>query len=69
MSNNFPPSFRPAGPHNLAVLAGRGFPQTVKGTLDSSPATIQYVRVDHRGLDVLVTQKFLDGSNVATVFQ
>ena len=60
---------RPAGPHNLAVLAGRSFPQTVKGTLDPSPATIQYVRVDHRGLDVLVTRKFLDGSNVVTVLQ
>ena len=28
--------------------------------MDPSPATIQYVRVDHRGLDVLVPQQFLE---------
>ena len=42
------------------MLAGRGFSQTVEGAVDPSPATIQYVRVDHRGLDVLVLQQFLE---------
>ena len=38
------------------MLAGDGFPQTVEGAVDPSPATIQYVRVDHRGLDVALGQ-------------
>ena len=37
--------------------------------MDPSPASIQYVRVDHRGLDVLVPQEFLDGSDVVAVFE
>ena len=41
----------------------------MKGTLNSSTATIQYVRVDHRGQDVPVTLKFLGVSNVVTVLQ
>jgi hypothetical protein len=34
--------------------------------VDPSTAMIQYVRVDHRGLDVLVSQEFLDGSEYIT---
>ncbi len=43
---------RPLRPENPAALTGDGFPKAIKGTLDFSTATIQYVRVDHRGLDV-----------------
>ena len=43
-------------PDNPAVLAGRGFSQTVEGAVDPSPATMQYVRVDHRGLDLALGQ-------------
>ena len=46
-----------------------GGPQTVERAVDPSTATIQYVRVDHRGLDVLVPQEFLDGSDVVAVLQ
>ena len=36
MSNNFPPSFRPTvSPDNPAVLAGRGFSQTVEGAVEA----------------------------------
>jgi hypothetical protein len=57
---------RPVGPRNPALLAGDGFPHTIKGTPDVSPATIQYVRADHRGLGVLATRKFLKGSDFST---
>ena len=33
------------------ALTGDGFPQTIEGAVDPSPATIQYVRVDHRRLE------------------
>ncbi len=49
-------------PDNPSALAERGIPQEVEGTLDPSPTTIQYVRVDHRGLDVLVPQQLLSGT-------
>ena len=45
---------RPAGPDNPAALAGDSLPQPVEAAVDPSPTTIQYVGVDHRGLDVLV---------------
>ena len=48
---------RPVSPDDPAAVTGVGFPQTVEGAVDPSPATIQYVRVDHRGLDVLVPQQ------------
>lgn len=44
-------------PDNPAALAERGIPQAVEGAVDPSPTTIQCVRVDHRGLDVLVPQE------------
>jgi hypothetical protein len=53
---------RPLRPENPAALTGDGFAKAIKAALDS--ATIQYVHVDHRGLRVLVTQEFLDSSNV-----
>ena len=37
--------------------------------MDSSPVTIQYVCVDHRALDVLVPQEFLDRSDIVTAFE
>jgi hypothetical protein len=43
--------------------------KAIRGTLNSSTATLQYVGVDHSGLHVLVTQKFLDGSHIVTVLQ
>ena len=39
---------RPVSPDNPAALTGDGFPQTVEGAGDPSPATIQYVHVDHQ---------------------
>ena len=37
--------------------------------MDPSPATIQYVRVYHRGPDVLVPQQFLHRPDVVAVLQ
>ncbi len=70
MPSDLPPCFRPTAEAGESCRSHwRRLCEAIKRTLDSSTATIQYVRVDHRGLDVLVTQKFLDGSNVVTVLQ
>ena len=37
--------------------------------MDPSSATIQYARVDHRGLDVLVPQQLPDRRDVVTILQ
>ena len=50
---------RPAGPDNPAALAGDNLPQPVEEAVDLSSPAIQYVRVDHRGLDVLARELFM----------
>ena len=37
--------------------------------MDPSTAAVQYVRVDHRRLDILVSQEFLNCSDVVAVLQ
>ena len=41
----------------------------IRWTRDACRASIQHMRVDHRGLYVTVAQKLLNGSNVRTSFQ
>jgi len=36
---------------------------------DAPPTSIQYVGVDHRGADALVTEEFLDGANVVSILE
>ena len=57
------------GPHNPPALDRDPLSQPVEGTVHPSPAAVQHMRVDHRGLDVLVPQEFLDGSDVVAVLQ
>ncbi len=57
------------GPDNTATLSGGSFPQTVEWAVDLSPAMVQYVRVNHSGLYILVPQELLNGSDVVAVLQ
>ena len=41
----------------------------IQRTLYAHPAFIENMRVDHRCLDILVTQQFLNGSDVITTLQ
>ena len=41
------------GPDNTTALGRGSFLQTIERAVDPSTATIQYVRVDHRRLDIL----------------
>ena len=43
----------PVGPHKCPALDGDTLPHPVEGAVNPSPATVQHVRVDHRGLDGL----------------
>jgi len=55
VSNNFPPSFRLPGQSGKSCRSRcRGLSEDGPAAVDPSTATIQYVRVDNRGLDVLV---------------
>ncbi len=57
------------GPHNPPALDRDPLAQTVEWAVDLSPATVQYVRVDHCGLYILVPQELLNGSDVVAVLQ
>jgi hypothetical protein len=55
MSNSFPPSFRLPGQSGKSCRSRcRGYFEDGPAAVDPSTATIQYLRVDNRGLDVLV---------------
>ncbi len=52
----------------LSSLGTEGH-QGVHGAPNALPASIQHVRVDHRSLDVSMTKKLLNGSDVVPVLQ
>jgi hypothetical protein len=42
--------------------------ETVHGTVDPLPTTVQHVGVDHRRLYILMPEKFLNDADVVTIF-
>ena len=48
---------------------GREGHQGVHGAPNALPASVQHVRVDHRSLDVSMTEKFLNGADVVSGFE
>src|SRR5215831_706287 len=46
--------------------SSKQFPLAIHRTLHAATTAIQHVGVNHRGLDVLVTQRFLDSANIVT---
>ena len=48
---------------------GRESHQGVHGASNALPASVQHVRVDHRSLDVSMTEKFLNGADVVSGFE
>src|SRR6266550_6904003 len=43
--------------------------QSVCWTSDSFSTPIQYMRIDHRGTNIIVSQKFLNCTNIITIFR
>jgi hypothetical protein len=43
--------------------------ELVQGTLHTEPGLVQDVSVDHRRRNILVSEEFLNGPNIITVFE
>src|SRR6267142_749469 len=54
---------RPTGPGWSQIQ------NTIRGARHGRGPAVEDVRIDHRGTDVVVAQQFLDGANVASVFE
>lgn len=58
--------------HNTRV--SDGFPVlgmffVIQGTTDRKTTAVENMRVDHRGLDILVAQEFLHGANIVALLK
>src|SRR5437870_1259056 len=59
--------YRPAVPYGW--LVGSQIQDSVRRARHRRRPAVEYMRIDHRGADVVVAQQFLDGADVAAVFE
>src|SRR3970282_1202083 len=66
---NFTPSTSAAYPDRPTKIAPSALPHPIHRLPAPPPATVQDVRVDHRGAHVAVAEQFLDRSNVVPILE
>ena len=55
--------------HVMRIGIRTSFSKPVHGTAHARRPSVEDMGIDHRGLYILVTEKFLDGPNVVTAFE